>query len=498
MSEQDRKAGSHQRWAQLRFAVVGPLLASPPARGQLEAQLRELEKKQWLHPTKDEPTNFAFSTLERWYYEAKAATDPVAVLRRRARKDRGRQRCMSEGLLATLHQQYQDHRGWSVQLHLDNLAVLVDKDASLGPVPSYSTLRRYMKKHGLRKVKRRGPPRSPGAQAAERRLEQREVRSYEAAYVHGLWHTDGHHGSLPVLTARGEWEPPLLIAALDDRARLCCHGQWYLGDETAERVAHCLSQAFLKRGLPRALMKDNGSGMRAAEIEEGLLRLGINSEPTLDYSPYQNAKQENFWALVEGRLMKMLEGVHPLTLAILNEATQAFIEMEYHREVHGETGEPPLQRFLAGPSVGRPAPSPEALRQAFTRGEPRTQRSSDGTVLCKGVRFEVPSRFRHLSKLYVRYAEWDLSYVLLADRATDQVLARLYPLDKTKNAEGLRRPLEPLAGTDDIPLPPRNPAPGMAPLLEKYLTEYRQAGLPPAYLPKDDLEPSDDGGKDKE
>jgi putative transposase len=499
MSEDDRTVESHRRWAELRFAVVGRLLASPPPWGQLAQELRKLEQEEWLHPTTHEPTTFGFSTIERWYYEAKSAADPVGVLRKRPRKDRGRQRDMSDRLRAVLHQQYQDHRSWSVQLHHDNLAVLVEKDASLGHLPSYSTLRRYMKQHGLRKVKRRGPARSPGAEAAERRLEEREVRSYEAPYVHGLWHTDGHHGSLQVLTSRGEWESPLLLAALDDRARLCCHGQWYLGDESAEKLAHCLSQAFLKRGLPRALMKDNGPAMRAAEIEQGLVRLGITPEPTLDYSPYQNGKQENFWVYVEGRLMKMLEGVHPLTLAILNEATQAIFEMEYHRKIHGETGEPPLQRFLAGPSVGRPSPSPEALRQAFTRGEPRTQRRSDGTVLVEGVRFEVPSRFRHLLKLYVRYAKWDLSYVLLADRSTDQVLCRLYPIDKTKNAEGLRRRLTPLAASDgDVTLPPKNPAPGIAPLLDKYLTEYRAAGLPPAYLPKDDIEPPDDGEKDKE
>jgi hypothetical protein len=30
-----------QRWARLRFAIVGPLLASPPAKGELQQALRE-------------------------------------------------------------------------------------------------------------------------------------------------------------------------------------------------------------------------------------------------------------------------------------------------------------------------------------------------------------------------------------------------------------------------------------------------------------------------
>jgi transposase InsO family protein len=87
----------------------------------------------------------------------------------------------------------------------------------------------------------------------------------------------------------------------------------------------------LKRGLPRALLTDKGSAMMAAEKRQGLERLGIVHDTTLTYSPYQNGKQESFWEQVEGRLLAMLDACQDLTLAFLNEATQAWIEMEYHR-----------------------------------------------------------------------------------------------------------------------------------------------------------------------
>ena len=77
---------------------------------------------------------------------------------------------------------------------------------------------------------------------------------------------------------------PILFGVLDDRSRLACHLQWYLS-ETAEVVAHGLSQAFQKRGLPRAALSDNGSAMTAAEISEGLARLGVLHHTTLPYSP---------------------------------------------------------------------------------------------------------------------------------------------------------------------------------------------------------------------
>ena len=54
---------------------------------------------------------------------------------------------------------------------------------------------------------------------------------------------------------------------------------------SAENIAHGLSQAMQKRGLPRAAMSDNGAAMTATEITEGLARLGILHQTTLPYSP---------------------------------------------------------------------------------------------------------------------------------------------------------------------------------------------------------------------
>jgi len=85
---------------------------------------------------------------------------------------------------------------------------------------------------------------------------------------------------------------PLLLGILDDHSRLGCHAQWYLAEDT-EALCHGLSQAIEKRGLPRALMSDNGSAMIAAETRQGLQRLGVLHELTLPRSPYQKAKVSN-------------------------------------------------------------------------------------------------------------------------------------------------------------------------------------------------------------
>ena len=175
----------------------------------------------------------------------------------------------------------------------------------------------------------------------------------------------------------------------------------------------------------------------------------------------------------------MLEGVVDLTLDQLNEATLAWIEMEYNRKVHSETGQTPLHRYLNDKDVGQPCPSSEKLQLAFTTEVKRTQRRSDGTLSLEGIRYEIPSRYGHLEQLGVRYAAWDLAAVYLADLKTGAILCRLYPQDKTRNAEGLRALRTPV-----MTLPEPVSSPGMAPLLQKIIRQYATTGLPPAYLPK--------------
>jgi len=467
-------------WARFRFSVVGSLLSSPPARGELKAAIETLAQKTWAHPVSGRDIRFAAVTIERWYYQARRERqDPLGVLRRTVRKDRG-QVSLAPRLAQHLLRQYREHQYWSYQLHYDNLAALVKADNSLGPLRSYSTVRRYMQAHGLVRKRRARPKGRPAGEARERR----EVRSYEVEYVGALWHLDFHHSSLKVLGHDGQWQRPIALGILDDHSRLCCHLQWYLS-ETAEDLVHGLSQAIQKRGLPRALMTDNGPAMIAEEVSEGLLRLGMVHDKTLPYSPYQNGKQEAFWGTLEGRLMQMLEGLPKLTLAFLNEATQAWAEIEYNRAEHKEIKSSPVERFAKAPDVFRSSPSSDGLRDAFRLEASRRQRRSDGTISLEGMRLEIPSRYRHFRDVRVRYARWDLGRVDLVDPYSGAILAPIYPLDRSANADGQRRLFETDADdVDEHADHSQRSDKELPPLLKKILQEYSATGIPPAYLPK--------------
>ena len=228
----------HERWAHLRFSVVGQLLAAPPAKGELRAEIDEARRAQLAasghaasrcgSPASDHRTVVLPG--------APGAADPVGVLRRKVRADAGQP---AAGVGERPPGAARAVRGAP---ELDSAApltttcvALAERDTALEPVPSYSSIRRLFigarawrkrrraepARHGRRRA-RRGPPRR--ARGAQLRGRVRRI---------ALWHWDCHVGSRKVLTARGEWVTPMLFGVLDDRSRLACHLQWYLA-ETAE------------------------------------------------------------------------------------------------------------------------------------------------------------------------------------------------------------------------------------------------------------------------
>jgi len=178
----------------------------------------------------------------------------------------------------------------------------------------------------------------------------------------------------------------------------------------------------------------------------------------------------------------MLENQQSLTLRQLNQATQAWVEGDYHQKSNKALdGQIPINCYLQHHDVGRICPDSQVLRTAFRKQTKRKQRRSDGTISLEGKRFEIPNAYHALIDITVQYAVWDLSVIDMIDPDTASILTPLYPQNKSANANGLRRqrivkPQEPELGSSPTP-----------PLLQKLLNEYAATGLPQGYLPKDEL-----------
>ena len=182
--------------------------------------------------------------------------------------------------------------------------------------------------------------------------------------------------------------------------------------------------------------------------------------------------------------MAMLEDVPDLTLAMLNEATQAWVEYEYNRKIHSEIGEAPDHPLPRRPGRDAAEPGQHDTQAGFHQdrtADPAQERRHDrhrGPPLRGAKPISPPDRVE------IRFASWDLALVHLVDEQTGAVLCRLFPQDKNRNANGLRRSLEPIT---DEPIAVQ-PAGGMAPLLASLMEQRAATGLPPAYLPKDEGE----------
>ena len=101
----------------------------------------------------------------------------------------------------------------------------------------------------------------------------------------------------------------------------------------------------------------------------------------------------------------------------------------------------------------------------------------------EGVRFEIPGRFRHVKRLTVRYARWDLQVVHVVDPRTGTLLCRIFPLDKEANADGRRRRLEPTRAEEALEAA-EVPSEEIPPYLREILARYAETGKPPGYIAK--------------
>ena len=126
-----------------------------------------------------------------------------------------------------------------------------------------------------------------------------------------------------------------------------------------------------------------------------------------------------------------------------------------------------------------PKPSPKLIKN---RGLP--------IDLC-----DCTDRYRQLETLHLRYAQWDLRTVDLVDPRTGASLCPLFPLDKTRNADGIRRGIESVMDVASLITPTKT---GIPPLLKSLIEEYAATGQPPAYLPESQHEPSNPNSNPKD
>lgn len=202
---------------------------------------------------------------------------------------------------------------------------------------------------------------------------------FEAQAPNDLWTGDALHG--PSVAGRKTY----LFAFIDDHSRVLVGYRWGLSEDTV-RLEAALRAGLAARGVPRAVYLDNGSAMVSSQLLRAMASLGIRLVHSRPGRPQGRGKIERFFATVRIQFLVEIEARGVADLDELNRLFTAWVETVYHRRVHTETCQAPLERLDAGPAPTKV--SHETLHEAFLWSETRTV-TKTATVSLHGNTFEV-------------------------------------------------------------------------------------------------------------
>jgi putative transposase len=210
---------------------------------------------------------------------------------------------------------------------------------------------------------------------------------FEAARPNELWTGDALHG--PHVGGRKTY----LFAFIDDHSRAIVGHRFGFAEDTV-RLAAALRPALASRGVPDGVYVDNGSAFVDAWLLRGCAKLGIKLIHSTPGRPQGRGKIERFFRGVREQFLVEITGNpddqagrHLVNdLIELNRLFTAWVETVYHRRIHSETGQAPMQRWQAGGPFALPTPA--ALAEAFLWEELRLV-TKTATVSLHGNTYQV-------------------------------------------------------------------------------------------------------------
>ena len=296
------------------------------------------------------------------------------------------------------------------------VARIVRKHAGCGP--SARTVQRLFARLGLNQKTTGG---------------KRVFGRFEAEAVNDRWTGDALHG--PVIAGRKAY----LFAFIDDHSRALVAYRWSYAEDTLNLEA-ALRSGLSARGVPKVVYLDNGAAMISKQLLRALAIMGIRLVHSRPGQPAGRGKIERFFRTVRDQFLVELATPEALAgvadLAGLNTLFTAWVETVYHHQIHSETGEAPLARFLA---AGPPdLPIPGLVVEAFLWSHQRLV-TKTATVSLFGNIYEVHQALvgqkvelvfdpLDMTELTVRYQDQDMGKAV-----PHQITRHVHPNAASKN-----------------------------------------------------------------
>ena len=402
--------------ALFRYTLILPLLRGEYDPGGKDRLRQQIAAGHYDIPGTTRRT-VSLPTLARW--ERRYRQDGFEGLKPSPRSDQGQPRAISPETLdraeALKRQQpLRSARSIIQALNLD----------SSQPIPEPSLAPRTLRRQLARR----------NATTAQLLDQQRPkpYRRFERSHFGDLWQGDAMHGPrLPDPANPDQQRQAFLFAFLDDYSRLVPHAQFYW-NEQLPRLEDCFKRAILRYGRPLAIYVDQGKVYSSRQLDTVCASLGIQRILGTPYYPEGRGKIERFFQFVQSDFLPELPHSSVTTLLQLNESLLAWLEVVYHRKLHSETGQAPLDRYRQDDApASRPA-DPTELRQAFLHQEERKV-TKTATFSFQGNRYAVAAYLRGQT-VQLRYDPFDLTRLEVWFQGTflqlaepDRVVTTIHP-----------------------------------------------------------------------
>ncbi len=327
-----------------------------------------------------EKHQFTWRTVSTWAYRYKR--DGITSVKNKPRRDKGRTRKVEpEKLQEAIEQVLPSFHG---------------------KVPNKTAVYRACIERGL--LRREEVPRNTFSRLVnqfellkpETKTTDKRRLAFAKAHANEMWQADTMFGP-HVKTSKGHTQTKL-IAFIDDASRVCCHGEFFLAENT-DTLIKALRSALYKRGVPEAMYVDNGSIYTSKEISQICTRLGC----LLCHAPVRDGaakgKVERFFRTVRQSFLSRTLDLS--SIESLNRVFVSWVEDEYNSKVHSVLQMRPIDRFGLDLSRIRFLPPNEVNDELFFVEETRTV-LADNTFSLKRIRFEAPRDLRS-RKVQVRF-----------------------------------------------------------------------------------------------
>jgi transposase InsO family protein len=357
---------------------------------------------------------FSWRTIQTWYSRYKK--DGITSMKPRPRSDRGRTRKVEPEQVAEAI----EHALPSFHGRPTNIAavyrVCIEQGLLRRELIAPNTFRRIVDRYELLE-----PP---------ERAQNKQRLAFAKAHANELWQADTMFG--PHVGQGSKRTRTKLIAFIDDASRVCCHGEFFLAENT-DTLIKALRSALYKRGVPEALYVDHGSPYVSKEITQICERIGC----LLCHAPVRDGaakgKVERFFRTV--RMSFLTRALDLSSVQSLNAAFTQWLEDDYNAKEHSVLKMRPIDRFGLDLSRIRYLPPGETNDELFFVEQDRTV-LSDNTFSLKTIRFEAPRDLRS-RKVQVRFDRKRFGRVIVYYKGERMGQAR--PVDFQQNDRAPRK-----------------------------------------------------------